>query len=333
MGVLKMSDGNSMNGLSSFHSYEDLAHYVSTTKPNMGSVNRGKIPLGERRYTSLFWCRTNITPLSVVQNGTAIEMFCESRGPVFRWYEDNSIEILSDNSHYDWRFAEFLSRTIHGVHFFTHHGKLYWEEWEEGSKKIRNQMASSGDPWFLPLRNLDNELNKSYRIIKKDDKWIPESPIQEYKHVMDKKRMREIREKFKPFYKYMKAVLSVDPEFGLGYDKDWRRDCEFETPVNVEEFEIFLRNPVDDPEVMKEVLVRCTSGHYMEYLGRHWCTHQLRKSSRKFTRIGYKQVKEQFDLMLKIFYFKEVFNYTPIEIGLLVHDTNAQLGYSKWGSK
>ena len=144
--------------------------------------------------------------------------------------------------------------------------------------------------------------------------------------------MREIRDKYKLFYGYMKAVLSIDPDFGLSYDNDWRRDCEFETPVNVEEFEIFLRNPVDDPEIMKEVLVRCTSGYYMEYLGRHWCTHQLRKSNIKFTRIGYKQAKEQFDLMLKIFYFKEVFNYTPIEIGLLVHDKDAQLGYSKWGA-
>ena len=310
-----MSDGNSMGGLSSFHSYEDLAHYVSTTIPNKGSVNRGRIPLGERRYTSLFWCRTT--------GSGCIEMFCESRGPVLRWYEDNSIEILSGNSHYDWRFAEFLSRTIHGVQFFTHHGKIYWGEY---------QTALSDDRWFLPLRNLDNELNRSYRIIKKDDKWTPESPIQEYKHVMDKKRMREIRDKYKSFYEYMKAVLSIDPDFGLSYDNDWRRDCEFETPVNVEEFEIFLRNPVDDPEVMKEVLVRCTSGYYMEYLGRHWNTHQLRKSNRKFTRIGYKQVKEQFDLMLKIFYFKEVFNYTPIEIGLLVHDKDAQLGYSKWGA-
>lgn len=330
-----MSDGNSMNGLSSYHSYEDLAHYVSTTKPNMGSVNKGKIPLGERRYTGQYWCRTT--------GSGCIEMFCESSLPVFRWYEDNSIEILSGNSYYDWRFAEFLGKTIHGVHFFTHHGKLYWGEY---------QMASSGDRWFLPRlagnkrqhesfcnfdplkqRYVKSNLRETYRIIKKDDKWIPESPIQEYKHVMDKKCMREIRKKFNPFYEYMKAVLSVDPEFGLGYDKDWRRDCEFETPVNVEEFEIFLRNPVDDPEVMKEVLVRCTSGYYMEYLGRHWSTHQLRKSSRKFTRIGYKQVKEQFDLMLKIFYFKEVFNYTPIEIGLLVHDKDAQLGYSKWGSK
>ena len=123
-----MSDGNSMNGLSSFHSYEDLAHYVSNTKPNMGRCNRGKIPLGERRYTSLFWCNIVRDFCGWCERGTAIEMFCESRGPVLRWYEDNSIEILSGNSHYDWRFAEFLSRTIHGVHFFTHHGKIYWRE-------------------------------------------------------------------------------------------------------------------------------------------------------------------------------------------------------------
>jgi hypothetical protein len=326
-----MSDGNSMNELKSFVCYEDLAHYVSNTKPNMGRLNRGRIPLGERRYTSLFWCRTH-------GSSGCIEMFCESSEPVLRWHEDNSIEILSGNSYYNWRFAEFLSRTIHGAHFFTYHGKIYWGEYI---------YRKGEDRWFLPHRNLDNKLNKSYRIIKKDERyeWVPESPIQEYKYVMNKKRMAEIRAMFKPFYQYMQAVLAVDPEFGRSYENVKYYD--------VEEFENLLRNPTDDPSIMKEMLVKCTTQASRQHLSAEWKKTVQLTSCRtitsspsfvnyrvkhilggyhtyKSTCIGFKQAKEQFESILKIFYFNEVFEYAPVEIGKKVHDLNAKYGNSKW---
>mgnify|MGYP003122985571 CR=1 FL=1 len=256
-----MSDGNSMGGLFSFYSYEDLAHYVSTTKPNRGSVNRGRTPLGERKYTSLFWCRTTGNAVFGGHGSSGcIEMFCESNSPVLRWHEDNSIEILSGNSHYDWRFAEFLSKVIRGVHFFTHHRKIYWGEY---------QMKSSDDRWVLPRlsgNTSDSVIPKNYwgerpYLIYKngEDMWTPETPIREYKYVMNKKRMREIREKFKPFYEYMKAVLSIDPEFGKSYDGELKLGT-FEKFVEMGgHINKWLVNPTDDPSTMIKIHVLDTN--------------------------------------------------------------------------
>ena len=276
----------------------------------MGRRNRGKIPLGERRYTSHFWCRAH-------GSSGCIEMFCESSEPVLRWHEDNSIEILSGNSYYDWRFAEFLKRIIRGAHFFMYHGKIYWGEYT---------YRKGEDRWFLPYKNLDNQpykLNKSYRIKKKDERyeWTPESPIQEYKYVMNKKRMAEIRARFKPFYQYMQTVLAIDPEFGLSYETEAKA-----VVMRYLMFENFLRNPTDDPSLMKDMLVNCTSQRHMRQICGQWSMYY----SNKDTRIGFKQAKDQFELMLKVFYFREVFEYAPVEIGKKVHDLNAKYGNSKW---
>tara|TARA_R100000908_G_C3622929_1_gene67525 strand:- start:118 stop:537 length:420 start_codon:yes stop_codon:yes gene_type:complete len=138
--------------------------------------------------------------------------------------------------------------------------------------------------------------------------------------------MAEIRARFKPFYQYMKAVLAVDPEFGLSYENVKYYD--------VEEFENLLRNPTDDPSIMKQMLVKCTTEASMRHLNGEWKTSSLGGyHAQKDTRIGFKQAKEQFELILKVFYFNEVFEYVPIEIGKEVHDLNAKYGYSKWNVK
>ena len=155
---------------------------------------------------------------------------------------------------------------------------------------------------------------------------MPAKPVQEYKHVMRKKRMAEIRSMFKPFYQYMQAVLAVDPEFGLSYENVKYYD--------VEEFENLLRNPTDDPSIMKQLLIKCTTAKSRQHLSAEWKTSSLGGyHTYKGTCIGFKQAKEQFEKILKIFYFNEVFEFVPIEIGKEVHDLNAKYGYSKWNSE
>ena len=178
------------------------------------------------------------------------------------------------------------------------------------------------------VAKLNGSLN-IYDIVKKEHWYIPLNPVQEYKHVMRKKRMAEIRAMFKPFYQYMKAVLAVDPEFGLSYE----RMSNTTMFMKHEEFENLLRNPTDDPSIMKQMLVKCTTNASIRELGRAWETGALGNHWKKDTRVGFKQVKEQFELILKIFYFNEVFEYVPIEIGKEVHDANAKYGYSKWNSE
>ena len=120
----------------------------------------------------------------------------------------------------------------------------------------------------------------------------------------------------------MKAVLAVDPEFGKSYENVMSSD--------VEEFENLLRNPTDDPSIMKWMLVKCTTNRSLRQLQDAWKTGTLGDHWRKNTRVGFKQAKEQFELILKVFYFNEVFEYVPIEIGKEVHDLNERYGYSKW---
>jgi len=157
--------------------------------------------------------------------------------------------------------------------------------------------------------------------------------------VMRKKRMAEIRAKFKPFFQYMQAVLAVDPEFGLSYE-NVNKTLPVTAPAyvgptyNVEKFENLLRNPTDDPSIMKEMLVKCTTQASRQHLSAEWKTSSLGGyHTYKGTCIGFKQAKEQFEKILKVFYFNEVFEYVPIEIGKEVHDLNAKYGYSKWNSE
>ena len=294
-----MSDGNSMNELKSFGGYESLLKYINKTKPiaeryskNGRSPNAGKIPLGERRYVDMYWCR---------KVDGAVELFCESRNPVVIWYKNNKIKITSDLFHY-YRSSEFLTRVIgtwFGMKFYISHRKMYLEN-------------GDGNSYFIP-QGMDYDIISSPI----DDYLKPAKPVQEYKHVMRKKDMAEIRARFKPFYQYMQAVLAVDPEFGLSYEGVKYYD--------MEEFENFLRNPTDDPSIMKQVLVKCTSETYMRQICMEWSMYYSNKS----TRIGFKQAKEQFELMLKVFYFNEVFEFTPVEIGKEVHDLNDKYRRSK----
>lgn len=307
-----MSDGNSMNELQPFGCYDDVLYYVNNTAPiavryrkDGRCPNAGRIPLAERRYVDRYWCRR------VAKNGktcVAVEMFCDSQKPVLIWDQEDRITITSD-MWYDWRSAEFLSSILYGrgdtPTFYTKKGKIYWYN-------------GDGNSYLLPR-------GQDYEIDKDGTTFVPVKPVQEYKQVMRKKRMAEIRARFKPFYQYMQAVLAVDPEFGKSYENVKYYD--------VEEFENLLRNPTDDPLIMKEMLVKCTTNASIRELGRAWETGALGNHWRKDTRVGFKQVKEQFETILKIFYFNEVFEYVPIEIGKEVHDLNAKYGYSKWNVK
>ena len=302
-----MSDGNSMNELQPFGCYDDILFYLNHTLPimcrrqskdtNYTNSNAGRIPLAERRYVNRYWCRK--------VNGD-VEMFCDSQKPVLIWSPQNRITITGD-TWYDWRSAEFLSRILYGQGdtptFYTKNGKIYWYN-------------GDGNAYLLP-RGLDYEIGKDGTT------FVPVKPIQEYKHVMRKKRMAEIRSMFKPFFQYMQAVLAVDPEFGKSYENVKYYD--------VEEFENLLRNPTDDPSIMKQMLVKCTTQASRQHLSAEWKTSSLGGyHTYKDTCIGFKQAKEQFEKILKIFYFNEVFEYVPIEIGKEVHDANAKYGYSKW---
>jgi len=304
-----MSDGNSMYELQPFGCYDDILFYLSRTKPiavryskSGRSHNAGKIPLAERRYANRYWCR---------KVDGAVEMFCDSKAPVLIWDENNRITITSD-TWYDWRSAEFLSSILYGrgdtPTFYTKKGKIYWYN-------------GDGNSYLLPR-------GQDYEIVREvGAHFSPVKPIQEYKYVMRKKRMAEIRAKFKPFFQYMQAVLAVDPEFGLSYEN-------VKYPFDVEELENFLRNPTDDPSIMKQMLVKCTSTVSIQNLSAEWKTSSLGGyHTYKGTRIGFKQAKEQFEKILKVFYFNEVFEYVPIEIGKEVHDLNAKYGYSKWNSE
>jgi hypothetical protein len=236
-------------------------------------------------------------------------MFCESQKPVLIWDENNRITITSD-MWYDWRSAEFLSSILYGrgdtPTFYTKNGKIYWYN-------------GDGNSYLLPR-------DQDYEIGKDGTTFVPVKPVQEYKHVMRKKRMADIRSMFKPFFQYMQAVLAVDPEFGLSYENVKYYD--------VEEFENLLRNPTDDPSAMKWMLVKCTTQASRQHLSAEWKTSSLGGyHTYKGTCIGFKQAKEQFEKILKLFYFNEVFEYVPIEIGKEVHDANAKYGYSKWNSE
>ena len=298
-----MSYGNSMNELQPFGCYDDILFYLSRTKPiavrkSTHSRNGGRIPLAERRYVDRYWCRK--------VNGD-VEMFCDSNiKPTLIWSPQNRITITSD-MWYDWRSAEFLSSILYGQGdtptFYTKSGKIYWYN-------------GDGNAYLLPR-------GQDYEIGKDGATFVPVKPVQEYKHVMRKKRMAEIRSMFKPFFQYMEAVLAVDPEFGRSYENVKYYD--------VEEFENLLRNPTDDPSIMKEMLVKCTTEASRQHLSAEWKTSSLGGyHTYKGTCIGFKQAKEQFEKILKVFYFNEVFEYVPIEIGKEVHDANAKYGYSKW---
>ena len=317
-----MSDGNSMNELKHFGSFDAVWGYVNHTKPiserySKGgrSPNAGRIPLAERRYVNRYWCRKGVRERNRKTPIRYVEMFCDSNKPVLIWDERNQIRFTPD-LWYDWRSAEFFTRLFGGKGvpplFYTKHSKIYWCN------------AHNGKAYLLP-RGQDYDIvkqeygNSSYHY------YVPLNPVQEYKHVMRKKRMAEIRAMFKPFYKYMQAVLAVDPEFGLSYEHVKYYD--------VEEFENLLRNPIDDPSIMKQMLVKCTTRASQHLLNTEWKTNALGGYySYKDTRVGFKQAKEQFELILKVFYFNEVFEYVPIEIGKEVHDLNAKYGYSKWVS-
>ena len=315
-----MSDGNSMNELQPFGCYDDILFYLSRTKPiserkSTHSRNAGKIPLAERRYANRYWCRkvTRMGP-----NNGDVEMFCESQKPVLIWSPYNRITITSD-MWYDWRSAEFLSSILYGrgdtPTFYTKNGKIYWYN-------------GDGNAYLLPR-------GRDYEIGKDGATFVPVKPVQEYKHVMRKKRMAEIRSMFKPFFQYMQAVLAVDPEFGRSYEHvkalPVTAPSYFGPTYNVEEFENLLRNPTDDPSIMKRMLVMCTTQVSRQHLSAEWKTSSLGGyHTYKGTCIGFKQAKEQFEKILKLFYFNEVFEYVPIEIGKEVHDANAKYGYSKW---
>lgn len=311
-----MSDGNSMNELQPFGCFDDILFYLSRTKPiavrkSTHSRNAGKIPLAERRYVDRYWCRK--------VNGD-VEMFCDSQKPVLIWDQEDRITITSD-LWYDWRSAEFLSTILYGrgdtPTFYTKKGKIYWYN-------------GDGNSYLLPR-------GQDYEIGKDGITFVPVKPVQEYKHVMRKKRMAEIRAKFKPFFQYMQAVLAVDPEFGRSYEHVKALPVTAPAYVgptyDVEEFENLLRNPTDDPSIMKEMLVKCTTNLSMRQLQDAWKTSALGNHWKKGTCIGFKQAKEQFEKILKVFYFNEVFEYVPIEIGKEVHDLNAKYGYSKWNSE
>tara|TARA_R100001129_G_scaffold185593_2_gene174292 strand:- start:184 stop:957 length:774 start_codon:yes stop_codon:yes gene_type:complete len=248
-------------------------------------------------------------------------MFCDSNKPVLIWDENNRITITSD-MWYDWRSADFLSAILYGrgdtPTFYTKNGKIYWYN-------------GDGNSYLLP-RGQDYEID----VVGGGTNFYPVKPVQEYKHVMRKKRMAEIRSMFKPFYQYMQAVLAVDPEFGKSYDKPrlLNKD-EFEDRLGIspKEFASVLRNPTDDPSIMKQMLIKCTTKLSMKTLNYDWKTNALGHWHLKDTRVGFKQAKEQFEEILKVFYFNEVFEYVPIEIGKEVHDLNAKYGYSKWNSE
>ena len=63
-----MSDGNSMNELQHFGSFDAVWGYVNHTKPiserysasGYRSRNAGRIPLAERRYVDRYWCRKGV---------------------------------------------------------------------------------------------------------------------------------------------------------------------------------------------------------------------------------------------------------------------------------
>ena len=299
-----MSHGNSMKELKSFYGYESLLKYINKTKPiaeryskNGRSPNAGRIPLGERRYVDMYWCR---------KVDGAVELFCESSKPVVIWYENDTVRLTSGLFHY-YRRADFLTRVIgnlYGMKFYMKHTKMYLEN-------------GDGYSYFIP-EGVDYDITPSPI----DQYLTPAKPVQEYKHVMRKKDMAEIRARFKPFYKYMQAVLSIDPEFGLSYDNG------MSSTNALVKFENFLRNPTDDLSVMKEMLVYCTSQTHMKHICMDWSMYY----SNKDTRVGLKQAKEQFELMLKFFYFDKVFEFTPVEIGKEVNDSNAKYGFSRWSS-
>ncbi len=299
-----MSHGNSMKELKSFYGYESLLKYINKTKPiaeryskNGRSPNAGRIPLGERRYVDMYWCR---------KVDGAVELFCESSKPVVIWYENDTVRLTSGLFHY-YRRADFLTRVIgnlYGMKFYMKHTKMYLEN-------------GDGYSYFIP-EGVDYDITPSPI----DQYLTPAKPVQEYKHVMRKKDMAEIRARFKPFYKYMQAVLSIDPEFGESYDNG------MSSTNALVEFENFLRNPTDDLSVMKEMLVYCTSQTHMKHICMDWSMYY----SNKDTRVGLKQAKEQFELMLKFFYFDKVFEFTPVEIGKEVNDSNAKYGFSRWSS-
>ena len=309
-----MSDGNSMNELQLFGCFDDVLHHVNNTAPianrkSTHSRNAGRIPLAERRYVDRYWCRKGVRERNRKTPIRYVEMFCDSNKPAMVWDERNQIRFTPD-LWYDWRSAEFFTRIFGGKGvppvFYTKHGKIYWCN------------AHDGKAYLLPR-------GRDYDIVKNEHYYIPLNPVQEYKHVMRKKRMAEIRSMFKPFYQYMQAVLAVDPEFGRSYENVKYYD--------VEEFENLLRNPTDDPSIMKQMLVRCTAMASIQHLNVEWNTMALGGyNAYKDTRVGFKQAKEQFELILKVFYFNEVFEYVPIEIGKEVHDLNAKYGYSKWNN-
>ena len=151
-----------------------------------------------------------------------------------------------------------------------------------------------------------------------------EAEIEEYRRA-DEERERVME----PRRRIGKEVKATIDRFGVACPH-----CAVHTKnvkyYDVEEFENLLRNPTDDPSIMKEMLVKCTTNASIRELGRAWETGALGNHWRKDTRVGFKQVKEQFETILKIFYFNEVFEYVPIEIGKEVHDLNAKYGYSKW---
>ena len=301
-----MSNGNSMNELKSFGGYESLLKYINKTKPiaerysskqNGRNYNAGKIPLGERRYVNLYWCRQ-------IDMDGAVELFCESRKPVAIWYKNGTVRLTSGSPHY-YRSSEFLTIVVgllNGMKFYMKHGKMYLENGDGSSYYV-----SQGEDYDLILDPVDQYLT-------------PAKPVQEYKHVMRKKDMAEIRARFKPFYKYMQAVLSVDPEFGKSYDYG------YSSTNDLVEFENFMQNPTDDLSVMKEMLVYCTSQTHMSHICMDWKIYRSHKS----TRVGLKKAKEQFEQMLKFFYFNKVFEFIPVEIGKEVNDLNAKYGYSRW---
>jgi hypothetical protein len=327
-----MSSGNSMNEIPMFLNYYELSEFVEKTKPiakryskSGASPNAGKIPLGERRYVDMYWCRK-------VEDGVEL-FYYNTKKPALHWGKDNVVTLTPE--YYDWKTAEFYTR-VTGARFQTHHGKVYMND--------RN-----GKFYLLPRgRALQiSKYTKNQYGIYEEELWKPLEPMQEYKHVMLRNDMAEIRARFKPFYKYMEAVLAVDPEFGLSYEKDVglsfaRQDfkkegdsIEYDPMTDVSILESFLTEPTDDPKVMKDILVRTVTYKFQDRLNNAWGTGALgfHPMSYKNTRIGFKQAKDQFELMLKVFYFNKVFEYVPVEIGKRVHDVNAKFAGSIWDVK
>tara|TARA_R100001509_G_scaffold150522_2_gene109551 strand:- start:245 stop:1225 length:981 start_codon:yes stop_codon:yes gene_type:complete len=325
-----MSDGNSMNEIPMFLNYYELSEFVEKTKPiakryskSGASPNAGKIPLGERRYANLYWCRK--------AEGDGIELFYyNAKQPALHWGKDNVVTLTPE--YYDWKTAEFYTR-VTGARFQTHHGKIYMND-----RNGKFYLLPSDQPFRI------SKYTKNQYGIYDEELWRPLKPMQEYKHVMLRNDMAEIRARFKPFYKYMQAVLAVDPEFGKSYEtdvglsfakEDFKDSTEYDPMTDMTVLENFLREPTDDPKVMKEILVRTVTHKFQERLNRAWETGALgfHRWSYKDTRVGFKQAKDQFELILKVFYFNEVFEYVPVEIGKRVHDVNAKFARSIWDVK